>query len=49
MGLGAEKAASLPPIPTVEGNPLPNCFSSDPQPVNQVSCLLFPTLLADCT
>ncbi|DBA68213.1 TPA: hypothetical protein ACH3X2_013830 [Trebouxia sp. C0005] len=31
-----EKAASLPPIPTVEGNPLPNCFSSDPQPVNQL-------------
>jgi len=40
--------ASLPPIPKVEGTPLTNCFSSDPQPVNQVSCLPFPALLDDC-
>ncbi|KAL0049266.1 hypothetical protein WJX82_010048 [Trebouxia sp. C0006] len=30
-----ERVASLPPTPQVEGTPLYNCFSSDPQPVNQ--------------
>ncbi len=48
MGLDAERVASLPPTPQVEGTPLYNCFSSDPQPVNQVSCSPFSALMADC-